>query len=121
MKRKIFTTIALVCFAIVCFAFVADLNGKWTGSLHAPDGNDYPLSYTFKVDGDKLTGTGDSPQGSVAITDGKVNGTDFSFNIDVNGVTVKNTGKLYEAADSCALDMDYQGMKMHATLKRGDK
>jgi len=118
MKRKIFITVALVCCFAVCFALVADLTGKWTGTLHAPDGNDYPLSYTFKVDGDKLTGTGDSPQGSVPITEGKVAGNDFSFTIDVGGVAVKTNGKLYAEADSCGLDIDYQGNKMHATLKR---
>lgn len=118
MKTKIFTTVALVCCFMVCFAMVADLTGKWSGSLHAPDGNDYPLTYDLKVDGDKLTGTGESPQGSTPITDGKVNGTDFSFTIDVGGVAVKNTGKFYAEADSCGLNIDYNGMMMHATLKR---
>ena len=121
MKIKIINTMALVCCIMVCFAVVADLTGKWTGSLHAPDGNDYPLNYSLKVEGDKLTGTGDSPQGSVPITEGKVSGADFSFTIDVGGVAVKNTGKFYAEADSCGLDIDYNGMKMHATLKRGDK
>ena len=121
MKIKIFTTTALVCCFVVCFAIIADLSGKWTGSLHAPDGNDYPLNYNFKVDGDKLTGTGESQQGTVPITDGKVSGTDFSFTIDAGGVALKNTGKFYAEADSCGLDMDYNGIKMHATLKRGDK
>ncbi len=118
MKRKIFTTVALVCCMMVCFAFFADLTGKWTGSLHAPDGNDYPLNYTFKVDGDKLTGSSTGQQGSVDITNGKITGNDFSFNIDVNGVDVKNTCKFYPEADSCGMDIDYQGFKMHATLKR---
>ncbi|MCR8561780.1 hypothetical protein KXD93_29255 [Mucilaginibacter sp. BJC16-A38] len=121
MKKKIFTSTALLCCFMVCFALVADLNGKWTGTLHAPDGNDYPLNYTFKVDGDKLTGTGESPQGSTPITDGKVSGTDYSFTIDVGGVAVKNSGKLYPEADSLGMDIDYNGYKMHATLKRSDK
>jgi hypothetical protein len=121
MKTKIFITMALVCCFIVCFAIVADLTGKWTGSVHAPDGNDYPLNYNLKVEGDKLTGTGDSQAGSVPITDGKVNGSDFSFTIDVGGVAVKNTGKFYAAADSCGLDVDYNGTIMHSTLKRSAK
>jgi hypothetical protein len=120
MKRKIFTTVALVCCFVVCFAIAADLAGKWTGTLKAPDGNEYPLTYVFKTDSGKLTGTGSSPQGDVPITEGKIiNGTDFSFNIAVNGVDIKNTGKYYPAADSIGLDIDYNGMKFHATLKRG--
>ena len=118
MRNRIFINTALFCCFVVCLFFAGDLNGKWTGALHAPDGNDYPLNYTFKIDGDKLTGTGESPQGPMAITNGKVNGADFSFNVDVGGVDVKNTGKLYAEADSIGLDIDYNGMKMHATLKR---
>ncbi len=70
MKRKIFTTTALVCCFMVCFAIVADLTGKWTGVLKTPDGNEFPINYTFKVDGDKLTGVGSSPNGDIAINDG---------------------------------------------------
>lgn len=119
MKKKYFTTVALVCCFIMFLFFAGDLNGKWSGTLHAPDGNDYPLSYTLKIDGDKLTGTGASPSGPVELTNGKVtNGTDFAFNMEINGVDTKNTGKLYAEADSVGLDIDYNGMKMHATLKR---
>ena len=34
---------------MVCFAIVADLAGKWTGSLKTPDGNEFPLTYNFHV------------------------------------------------------------------------
>lgn len=119
MKRKIFITTALVCCFMVCLAIaIADLNGKWNGVLLAPDGNEYPLSYTYKIDGDKLTGVGSSPQGDVPLTDGKVTGNDFSYNISVNGMDFKNTGKFYPEADSIGLDIDFNGMKMHTTLKR---
>ena len=120
MKRKIFKTTALVCCFMVCFAVVADLAGKWTGTLKAPDGNEYPLTYTFKTDGDKLTGIGSSPQGDVPLTDGKItSSTDFTFNVAVNGADIKNTGKYYPTGDSIGLDIDFNGMKFHATLKRG--
>jgi hypothetical protein len=118
MKRKIFTTTALVCCFMVCFAIVADLAGKWTGSLKTPDGQEFPLSYTFKTDSGKLTGMASSPQGEVPITGGKLTGTDFTFNISVNGADVKHTGKFYPDADSVGMDIDFNGMKMHATLKR---
>jgi hypothetical protein len=118
MKRKIFITTALVCCVVAAFAFFADLNGKWAGVLTAPDGNDYPLNYTFKIDNDKLTGTGQSQQGPVDLTEGKVKGDSLSFAIDVGGVKVINTGKYFTAGDSISLTIDYQGMKMHSTLKR---
>ena len=118
MKRKILFTTLLVCFFIGAFAFFADLNGKWTGVLNAPDGNQYPLNYTFKIDNDKLTGTGQAPQGSIDLTEGKVKGDSLSFAIDVNGVKVINSGKYFSAGDSISLNVDYEGTIMHSTLKR---
>ncbi|HEY8782128.1 MAG TPA: hypothetical protein VIM16_10960 [Mucilaginibacter sp.] len=122
MKRKIFTTTALVCCFMVCFAIVADLAGKWSGTLKTPDGNEIPLTYTFKTDSGKLTGITSGPQGDITITDGKIiSPTDFTFSISVNGTDVKHTGKFYPDADSIGMDIDYQGMKMHTTLKRDAK
>lgn len=118
MKRKIFITVALLCCFTLAFAYFAGIDGKWSGTLTAPDGNEYPLSYTLKVDNDKLTGSGQSPQGTVDITDGKMKGDSLSFAIDVNGVKVLNTGKYYTAGDSISLNIDYQGFKIHSTLKR---
>jgi hypothetical protein len=121
MKRKIFITTTLVCCFVAAFAFFADLNGKWVGVLTAPDGNQYPLNYTFKIDNDKLTGTGQSMQGTIDLTEGKIKGDSLSFAIDVGGVKVINSGKYFSAGDSISLTIDYQGMKMHSTLKRDTK
>ena len=121
MKRKIFTTVALVCCIMVCFAIVADLAGKWTGTLKTPDGNEIPLTYNFKVDGDKLTGTAESPSGQVPIDSGKVSGNDFTFKVTVDGADYRHTGKLYAEADSIGLDIDFSGQKLHTTLKHADK
>jgi hypothetical protein len=116
MKKKLFTTFALVCGGLmVCLAVMADLTGKWTGAVKTPNG-DFPVSYTFKVEGEKLTGTADSEQGSMPITDGKVNGTNFSFGLDFNGVALKTTGKYL--GDSITIDVDYQGTPLHGVLKR---
>lgn len=122
MKRKIFTTAALVCCFMVCFAMVADLAGKWTGTIKTPDGQEFPLTYTFKTDSGKLTGIASSPQGDVPITDGKlISATDFTFSVAVNGDDIKHTGKFYPDADSVGMDIDFNGMKLHATLKRDAK
>ncbi|HEX3386821.1 MAG TPA: hypothetical protein VHS53_16585 [Mucilaginibacter sp.] len=118
MKRKILITTAFLFIFGAAFAYFADLNGKWSGMLLAPDGNQYPLSYTFKADGDKLTGTGESPQGAIDLTKGSIKGDSLFFHIDVGGVDVPNTGKYYTEGDSISLTLDYQGIKMHTTLKR---
>jgi hypothetical protein len=119
MKKRLFTTAALVCCVVAAFAFAASLAGKWTGTLNTPDGNQFPLTYSFKTDSGKLTGVASSPQGDVNITDGKfIDPTDFTFNVSVNGTDVKHTGKFYPDADSVGMDIDFNGMKMHTTLKR---
>jgi len=120
MKKRIFTTAALVCCIVAAFAFAADIAGKWSGTLKTPDGNEIPLTYVLKTDSGKLTGTAATPEGEIAITDGKLaNGTDFSFNVSVNGADYKHSGKFYPAADSIGLDIDANGMKLHTTLLRG--
>lgn len=116
MRKKIFTTtlLALTC-ALICFAAVADLSGKWGGAFKTPQG-DFPVKYTFKVDGTSLTGTADSDQGSLPITDGKIDGANFTFNLDLNGNILKNVGKFY--GDSVTIDIDFSGNNLHANLKR---
>ena len=116
MKKRLFTTLALVgCTVLICLAAVADLTGKWTGAVRTPNG-DFPLSYTFKVDGETLTGTAETQAGSTPITDGKISGNNFTFGLDFNGTALKNTGKFY--GDSITVDVDYQGTMLHGLLKR---
>jgi hypothetical protein len=123
MNKKILSAAALLLFAcLACFAAIADLNGKWSGAFKTPQG-DFPVTYTFKVDSGKLTGVAESDQGSIQITDGKINGNDFSFNLDLQGNIIKNVGKFY--GDSVTIDVDFSGNNLHANLKRvedkGDK
>jgi hypothetical protein len=86
--------------------------------LNRPDGNEYPLNYTFKTDNGNLTGTAQSPQGTVDITDGKIKGDSLSFSLESNGAKIGHTGKYLSAGDSVSLNIDFNGMKFHTTLKR---
>jgi len=101
---------------MIGFAFFADLTGKWTGNVKTPDGTLFPLTYVFKVDGTNLTGAIQSPQGEIPISDGKVNGSDFSFKVDFNGTAISNIGKYY--GDSIGVDAIINDNKFHTTLKR---
>jgi hypothetical protein len=53
-------------------------------------------TYTFKVDGDKLTGTAKNDHGSSDITNGTIKGDQISFeeSLDFNGqnILIKYTG-----------------------------
>jgi hypothetical protein len=119
MKKNFLTTTALLCCFMVCFAIVADLTGKWTGTITTPDGQQLPVTYTFKADGTTLTGTAESPAGVVPIDNGKIDGDKFTFSVNVSGTEYPHTGKIY--ADSCGMDIDFGGPKAHFIIKRADK
>jgi hypothetical protein len=75
----------LVAAFLAVFGFTtsaqADLSGAWTLSFNTPNGA-MDAAATFKVDGDKLTGTISGPAGDAPVT-GSVKGTSFTFSIDV--------------------------------------
>ena len=74
-------TIWIVCFAIAMLtvtASAADVTGKWSGQVPRR-GEATATTFTFKVDGDKLTGTMTGPDGEVALQEGKISGDQISF------------------------------------------
>jgi uncharacterized lipoprotein YehR (DUF1307 family) len=115
MKKRISIIAVLVCSFVVALAAFADLNGKWKGTLKFGD-NQIDLTYTFKVDGENLTGTIGTGQGEFPIAEGKIKGNDFSFSLDFNGTKIPNTGKYY--GDSTIITQDFNGNKSNIKLTR---
>ena len=70
------TALLLVC---AFTAVAADFNGKWVAQIPGRQGNTMETTFTFKVEGAKLTGTVGSQRGDQEITEGKVSGDDISF------------------------------------------
>ena len=67
-------------------ALAADVDGKWAGTLATP-GGDFPVTFEFKSDGAKLSGTTTGPDGAVLnIKDGKIDGDKIAFG---SGVKVR--------------------------------
>ena len=79
-------------------AVAADVSGKWKAEFTTPDGTPRTNTFTFKVDGDKLTGTMSVEGQDTAIADGKVSGDNLSFtaSVDRGGNMIKftYTGKI---------------------------
>ena len=116
MKKTFLSPLFLSrCFLILLTLF-ADLNGKWTGTIITPEGEQIQPVYTFKVAGDSLTGTAEIPGQMLTIDDGKIKGDDFSFKVTVEGTDYPHTGRVYN--DSCSLDIEFGPQKVHTTLKR---
>lgn len=59
----------------------ADITGKWTGPVPGRGGQARDTTFTFKQDGNKLTGSMSGRQGDVQIEDGKVEGDKISFSV----------------------------------------
>ena len=115
-KRTGIITAALLFLTAACFAIAADLTGKWTGNINIPNGPSVPLSYNFKVDGEKLTGSMEGPDGTVDIEDGKIKGQDFSFKIVGKSGDLLQTGKYF--GDSTTIDFTARSMNFHIKLHR---
>lgn len=63
--------------------------------MQGPDG-DMVLTFVFKMVDGKLTGAVQSPNGDLEITNTKVNGNEFSFDVSFNGMTIKHKCLLKE-------------------------
>jgi hypothetical protein len=81
---KVQRMMAAVAVAVAIIAAVlqaADVTGKWMGQVPTRDGGTRESTFTFKQDGEKLTGTMTGPQGDIELKDGAVKGDDLSFNV----------------------------------------
>jgi len=92
MKRFMqYVVIAALMF--VTTGFASELDGAWKGKIEGPDGA-MELVFTFKVDGNTMTGTVSGPMGEGPISNGKVAGSTFSFDTDGGGMTISHTGTI---------------------------
>jgi hypothetical protein len=73
--------------------------------MKGPDGSaGFTISFTFKQDGAKLTGSVAGPQGDpIAITDGKIDGDKIFFKVSFNGMTITHDGTVNAAGDEIKL------------------
>ena len=116
MKRKFLTTVLLCCCFLACFAAIADFSGSWAGILTMDNGDQYPLIYTFKIEGEHLTGTVKTPKGELPVDDGKITGDKFTFTVTLGDIEIPHSGRFY--GDSIGVDIAANGAKAHTTLKR---
>jgi hypothetical protein len=118
--RKLLSACALLLFALSpAIALAADITGTWTGAMKGPDGNaDFQLSFTFKQDGTKFTGSVQGPQGeAIPITDGKLEGDKLTFSVSFNGMTITHEGTISGDEIKMTSKSD-QGFGGEMTLKR---
>jgi hypothetical protein len=90
------------------------LQGKWSAPVEA-HGTKATLYYTFAVDGQKLTGDLQGPQGTVMLQNGTFKDSVFSFDIEGRSL-LHQSGRFY--GDSVTIDMKVRDESYHLLLKR---
>jgi hypothetical protein len=111
----------LVLFGAAPLFAASDMTGKWTTTdMKMPDGTAFTLTFDFKQDGAKLTGTVTGPQGDpLAIDNGKVEGEKFTFTVSFNGTTITHDGTVSGDEMKMSTKSDNGDMPaMQMTLKR---
>lgn len=92
------------------------IDGTWKTKVQGPQG-EMELYFTFKVDGETLTGSDSSAMGTIPLTNGIVHGNDFSFDIDMQGMKISHACT-YMVSDSIDMKANIMDQLMDFTLSR---
>ncbi|HKA21439.1 MAG TPA: hypothetical protein VKN18_24390 [Blastocatellia bacterium] len=114
MKYRVVILSAILVLAAATLALAANVDGKWVAQVPGAQGNTREVTFNFKAEGDKLTGTmsGRPGQPDVQISDGTIKGDDISFTQTFNaqGNTVKLVYKGKVSGDEIKFTRTIEGM-----------
>jgi len=107
--KKLICAFAILLFGLsIASAKAVDVTGNWTAVMTTPDGGSQQMTFTFKQDGGTVTGSVQGPQGgAIEISNGKIDGNDFRFDVSFNGMTIHHL---------CTISGD----EIHLKTKTGD-
>jgi hypothetical protein len=111
MTRRILFATAVLCAIFAGAALAADISGNWSGTMQMGD-NPFTLTYAFKQDGEKVTGTVTGPQGQpLPLNDGKVVADKVSFfvQVDMGGNPAKFISQGIVKGDEITLTTKIEG------------
>jgi len=115
MRSRLVWMAALLA-ALVSLGAAADISGKWKAEFTTPDGTARVNTFTFKVDGAKLSGTVAGGQDESPIKDGKISGDDISFSAERPFGTFTYTGKV--SGNEIKLKVTFNDQSFDMTAKR---
>jgi len=116
MKKTILSTVLFLMISAVTYA--AGFEGTWLTKVKIQDGNELELTYVFKTEGEKVTGSMKTPNGDMPVTNVKVDGKNISFEMSFGDQSMKYAGTLKDD-DTITLKMIDSPMgDMEMTLKR---
>jgi hypothetical protein len=111
MTRRILFPTVLLCIIFAGVALAADISGNWSGTMQMGD-NPISLTYAFKQDGEKVTGTVTTPHGqAIPLSDGKIAGDKVTFyvQVDMGGTPAKFTSEGVLKGDEITLTTKSEG------------
>ena len=110
----------VILLVIGATAYAADIDGNWSGSVQSPQG-EFPVNFTFKADGAKLTGSMLGLDGMpVPIKDGKIEGNaiTFSVTLDFGGMPFELSYKGVVSAAEIKMTAEALGMPFEFVVKK---
>jgi len=107
---KHFLTLALLIVALTAYAN-NPIDGNWKGTRETPNGA-FEITYTFKAEGNILTGIWKTEFGETQLENGKIDGKKISYTISFNGMTINSTGEL-TSDDEILIKNDRGEMTLH--------
>ncbi|HYM11283.1 MAG TPA: hypothetical protein VEU62_11150 [Bryobacterales bacterium] len=116
MRKRIWLWVAAVGVLLSLAAAAADVSGKWKAEFTSPDGQQRVNTFTFKMEGGKLTGTVAGSQDDTPIRDGKISGDDISFSADRPFGTFTYKGKV--SGNEIKFNVEFNGNSFEITAKR---
>ena len=89
---KFFLTLLFLVGGLSSFA-QKTIDGNWKGTRETPNGT-FEVNYSFKVEGNVVTGTWKTNFGEAKLEDGKIDGKKFSYSISFNDNKLASTAEL---------------------------
>ncbi len=117
MKKTALVTVLLL---VASYSLAATVDGRWEGTVNGTDGSPSSTVYVLKAKGNVLTGSVIGGGETIPIRDGKIQGQNISFAVDVvsNGqtLTFNYTGVVSPA--HIRFKADIMGQQMEIVTKK---
>jgi hypothetical protein len=116
MRNRLWWHVIILGLAVVLPAMAADVSGKWKAEFTSPDGQQRVNTFTFKVEGEKLSGTVAGTQDETPIENGKVAGDEISFTAERPFGSFAYKGKV--SGDEIKFKVTFNDETFEITAKR---
>lgn len=94
VKQVILINSLILLFVVTGFTQDNNVTGKWKSTSTGPNGQAMELIFNFEAKNQTLTGSMEGPMGTVAISNGKINGKQITFDISFNDMSITHSGEI---------------------------